>query len=78
MCHHFSQILQGALQSLEQGNWGNHQETLISSATRYILLHLVGTDAEAFLILITTRDADPVENLEVMANVEAAIATTLH
>jgi CheY-like chemotaxis protein/predicted regulator of Ras-like GTPase activity (Roadblock/LC7/MglB family) len=78
MCHHFSQILQGALQSLEQGNWGNHQETLISSATRYILLHLVGTNAEAFQVLITTRDTDPVENLEVMANVEAAIATALH
>ncbi len=78
VCHHFSQILQGALQSLKQGKWGNHQETLISSATHYILLRLIGTDVAAFQLLITTRDADPIESFEVMANVEAAITSALH
>ncbi len=77
VCHHFSQILQGALQSLKQGKWGNHQETLISSATHYILLRLIGTDVAAFQLLITTRDADPIEGFEVMANVEAAITSAL-
>ncbi len=78
VCHHFSQILQGALQSLKQGKWGNCQETLISSATHYILLRLIGTDVAAFQLLITTRDADPIESFEVMANVEAAITSALH
>jgi CheY-like chemotaxis protein len=78
VCHHFSQILQGALQSLKQGKWGNYQETLISSATHYILLRLIGTDVAAFQLLITTRDADPIESFEVMANVEAAITSALH
>ncbi len=77
VCHHFSQILQGALQSLKQGKWGNCQETLISSATHYILLRLIGTDVAAFQLLITTRDADPIEGFEVMANVEAAITSAL-
>src|SRR5438128_2097185 len=57
---------------------GNYQETLISSATHYILLRLIGTDVAAFQLLITTRDADPIESFEVMANVEAAITSALH
>ena len=77
MCRHFSQMLQAALQSLGQSNGGHYQETLITSATRYILLRLVGNDRESFQVLITTREADPVESREVMANVEAAIAAAL-
>jgi len=44
---------------------------------RRILLRLVGDDNEAFHILVTTHEADPVESLKLMANVAGAIAAAL-
>lgn len=77
MCGYFSNILQGALLSLERGGWGNYEDTVITSADRQVLLRFVGTEKRAFQVLVTTREADPVESLEVMANVEGAIAAAL-
>ena len=77
MCGYFSSILQGALLSLEGGNWGHHEDTIITSATQHILLRLVGSGRETFQVLITSRESDPKESLGVMANVEAAIISAL-
>ncbi len=74
---YFSTVLQGVLYSLERVNWGDYEDTVITSANRCILLRLVGNDSEAFHVLITTREADPLGSLEMMANVAGAIAAAL-
>ncbi len=77
MCLHFSRVLQGALLSLKDGNWGKYEDTVITGTDRHILLRIVGNDKEAFQVLITTRESDPAESLEIMANVEGAIGAAL-
>jgi len=75
MCGYFSTILQGVLLSLEHGKWGKYEDVVISSAERHILLRMIGEGA--FQVLITSRESDPGESLEVMANVEGAIGAAL-
>lgn len=77
MCKHFSVILKSVLESLDQKSWGSYEETVISSAERHILMRIVGNERNAFLVLITTRESDSLESLEVMANVEGAITAAL-
>ena len=77
LCKPFSIMLQGALQSLEQQHWGSYERMVITSADRHILLNIVGEAQDAFQVLITTREADPAESLEVMQNVEGAIGAAL-
>ena len=77
MCGYFSSVLQGALQSLEHGHWGDCEDIVITSTHRHILLRLVGSNKDAFQVLITRRESDPAESLEVMTNVEGAIAAAL-
>lgn len=77
ICPYFSTILQGVLQSLKEGSGGNYEDTIITSADRRILLRIVGSNKDAFHVLITTRESELLESLEVMANIEAAIAAAL-
>ncbi len=77
MCKNFSTILNSVLESLDQGMWGRYEDTVITSADRHILMRIVGTDRNTFQVLITTHESAPVECLEVMANVEGAIAAAL-
>ena len=77
MCSYFSTILLGVLQSLNEGNGGDYEDMVITSANRRILLRIVGSNKDAFHVLITTRESEPMESLEVMANVEAALAAAL-
>ncbi len=77
MCADFSVILKSALLVLEQGSWGQHEDTIITSATHHILLRVLDREREVFQVLITTRESDPVESLEVMATVESAIIAAL-
>jgi predicted regulator of Ras-like GTPase activity (Roadblock/LC7/MglB family) len=77
MCKNFSTILKGVLQSLDQGNWGEHEHIVITSADRHILMRVAGVERNAFQVLITTRETDPAESLEVMANIEGAISAAL-
>jgi DNA-binding response OmpR family regulator/predicted regulator of Ras-like GTPase activity (Roadblock/LC7/MglB family) len=77
MCGYFSSILRGTLLSLDQGAWGYYEHSLITSATHHVLLRLVGSNRDTFQVLIVSREADPVESLEAMANVEPAIASAL-
>ena len=77
MCSYFSTIVLGVLQSLNEGNGGDYEDMVITSANRRILLRIVGSNKDAFHVLITTRESEPLESLEVMANVEAALAAAL-
>ncbi|HJT58727.1 MAG TPA: DUF4388 domain-containing protein, partial [Ktedonobacteraceae bacterium] len=77
LCGYFSTVMQGALLSLNQGRWGNFEQTVITSATHHILLRIVGGEKEAFQVLITSHEMNPVESLSIMANVESAIASAL-
>jgi hypothetical protein len=75
---HFSVMMQSELLLLGQNKWGMHRETVISSANRYILMRLVGDERKVLQVLITAREVEPSESLEVMANVEGAISAALH
>ncbi|HLH60167.1 MAG TPA: response regulator [Ktedonobacteraceae bacterium] len=77
MCDSFSTIVRGALLSLDQGKWGQFEQTVVSSATYHVLLRIIGGEKEAFQVLITTHETNPAESLAIMANVEAAIASAL-
>jgi predicted regulator of Ras-like GTPase activity (Roadblock/LC7/MglB family) len=77
MCGHFTSILKGVLLSLDQGSWGSCEDTIITSHTHHILLRFLGSDREAFQVLITTHESDPMESLKIMTNVEAAIVSAL-
>ena len=77
VCKHFSTMLKGTLQSLDQGMWGDYKDTVITSSDRYILMRIIGNERSIFQVLITTREAKPGESLEVMTNVESAISTAL-
>lgn len=77
MCAGFASLLRGALQSLDKGTWGQHEDTIITSATHHILLRLPGGATDVFQVLVTTRESDPVESLDVLASVEGAIVSAL-
>ncbi len=77
ICKHFSTILKSTLQSLDQGMWGDYEDTVITSSDRYILMRVLGNERSTFQVLITTREAKPAESLEVMKNVESAIHAAL-
>jgi DNA-binding response OmpR family regulator/predicted regulator of Ras-like GTPase activity (Roadblock/LC7/MglB family) len=62
----------------DQGDWGLHEHTIITSTKRHLLMRMIGNDGRAFQMLITTRDADPIECMETMANVEDTISAALH
>jgi predicted regulator of Ras-like GTPase activity (Roadblock/LC7/MglB family) len=78
ICKHFSNVLKGTLQSLDQGMWGDYEDSVITSSDRYILMRIIGSERSMFQVLITTREVKPAESLEVMANVEGAISAALH
>jgi DNA-binding response OmpR family regulator/predicted regulator of Ras-like GTPase activity (Roadblock/LC7/MglB family) len=77
VCKHFSTILQSVLRSLDQGTWGNHEETIITGANYHILMRIVGDERNAFQVLITTRESSPIEGLAVMTSVRDAINAAL-
>ncbi len=77
MCRYFSAIQKSVLQTLGNAQEDEYEETIITSSTRHILMRMVDTEKKAFLVLMTTREAIPMESLEVMANVEGAISAAL-
>ncbi|MBO0778648.1 MAG: response regulator [Ktedonobacteraceae bacterium] len=77
VCRSASSVLQSAVQMLVQGEWGQFEEIVVNSADCRILMRLVGEGQWAFQVLITSREADLVESLNVMANVEGAISAAL-
>ncbi|HEX6110295.1 MAG TPA: roadblock/LC7 domain-containing protein, partial [Ktedonobacteraceae bacterium] len=77
LCEYFSNSMQSALRVLGEGAFGHYEDTIITSLTHFILFRLVGSSREKFQVLIVTRDTDPVECLEIMANIEPALEAAL-
>ncbi len=74
---YFSNSMQSALRALGEGAFGHYEDTIITSLTHFILFRLVGSSRDTFQVLIVTRDTDPVECLEIMANIEPALEAAL-
>ena len=77
ICEYFSSSMQGMLRALEAGAFGHYEDTIITSLTHFILFRLVGSSRDIFQVLIVTRDTDPVECLEIMANIEPVLEAAL-
>jgi predicted regulator of Ras-like GTPase activity (Roadblock/LC7/MglB family) len=77
ICKHFSTIQKSVSQAFEQEQWGEYEDTVITSTQRHLLMRVVGSERRAFQVLITTREANPQDSLEIMANVEGAINAAL-
>lgn len=77
-CHTLSAMQRSIFQAaFDQEGWGSHEHTIITSTERHLLMRMIGGDARAFQILITSRDADPVACMEMMTNVEDTIRGAL-
>ena len=77
VCEYLSKSMQGVLRALEVGAFGHYEDTIITSLTHMILFRLVGSSRDIFQVLIVTRDANPVECLELMANIDPVLEATL-
>jgi DNA-binding response OmpR family regulator len=77
ICEYFSSSMQGMLRVLEEGALGHYEDTIMTSLTHFILFRLVGSSRDIFQVLIVTRDTDPVECLEIMANIESVLEAAL-
>jgi len=77
MCKYFSTIQKGVLVALNQEEWGGYEDTVITSAGRYIIMRMIGLDKRTFIVLMTTRNADPAECLAVINDVEETINQAL-
>ena len=69
--------MQGMLRALEVGAFGHYEDTIMTSITHFILFRLVGSGKGIFQVLLVTRDTDPVECLEMMANIEPVLEAAL-
>jgi hypothetical protein len=65
------------LQAMEEGAFGHYEDTIVTSLTHFILFRLIGRSRDVFQVLIVSRDTDPVECLEVMANIEPVLEAAL-
>jgi len=77
ICQDFSNSMRGMLGALEAGAFGHYEDTIITSLTHFILFRLVGSSRDIFQVLVVTRDTDPVECLEIMANIEPVLEAAL-
>jgi hypothetical protein len=68
---------QSVLNALQSDEWGIYEETIVTSGSRHVLIHAIGSDKKAFLVLITRREANLTESREIMANLEGAITAAL-
>ncbi|GCE06261.1 response regulator [Dictyobacter aurantiacus] len=78
LCRHYSAIQRGVLQAVaEQDEGGTYEHTVVTSRGRQIFMHMVGTDQRIFQVLITTREAEPAQCIQLMTNVEETLSTAL-
>jgi DNA-binding response OmpR family regulator/predicted regulator of Ras-like GTPase activity (Roadblock/LC7/MglB family) len=77
LCKYFSAIQKSVLSALDQEEWGDYEDTIITSGGRYIMMRMIGNEKKSFLVLMTTRDADPVECLTIIGSVEETINSAL-
>ena len=72
-----SLVQRSVLDALQSEEWGVYEETVMTTVSRHVLMHAISGDKKAFLVLITTRETPFTVSLEIMANVEGAIASAL-
>ncbi len=77
ICKHFSVVMKSVFQALDLSVWGAYENVVITSADKYILLRAIGSERNAFHVLVTTRETNPTDSGVVMANVEDAIIAAL-
>lgn len=77
LCAQLGLIVQSASRMIEMNSEEEYEYAVITSRSQHVLLRLVGNTREVFQALITTRETEPAQSLDVMANVEAAIAAAL-
>ena len=77
ICDYFGSSMQSVLRALEVGAFGHYEDTIITSLTHFILFRLVGSSRDIFQVLIVTHDTNPVECLEIMANMEPVLEAAL-
>ncbi|HEY1350820.1 MAG TPA: response regulator [Ktedonobacteraceae bacterium] len=77
LCTHLGSVAREALQALASDDRDGYEHLTITTRTRHILLRLIGKQRHFLQVLVTTRESDPGQSLEVMANVEAAITAIL-
>ena len=77
ICRYFSTIQKNALQAIGNTEEDKCEDIVITSSMRCSLMRVVDPDTKAFLVLITTREANSTESLRVMTNVEGAISAAL-
>jgi predicted regulator of Ras-like GTPase activity (Roadblock/LC7/MglB family) len=72
-----SLVQRSVLNALQSDEWGKYEEMVMTTASRHVLMRVIGSDKKAFLVLITTRETNFTLSLEIMANVEGAITAAL-
>lgn len=72
-----SLVQRSVVNALQADIWGRYEETLVTTASRRVLIRAIGSDEKAFLVLITTRETNFTPNLEIITNVEGAITAAL-
>jgi DNA-binding response OmpR family regulator/predicted regulator of Ras-like GTPase activity (Roadblock/LC7/MglB family) len=72
-----SLVQRAALNALQSDEWGAYEETIMTTASRHVLMRTIGSDKKAFLALITTRETNFSLSLEIIADVEGAIVAAL-
>jgi DNA-binding response OmpR family regulator len=77
ICDYFGSSMQSVLRAMEVGAFGHYEDTIISSLTHFVLFRLVGSSRDIFQVLIVTHDTNPVECLEIMANMEPELEAAL-
>ncbi|GAC1497684.1 MAG: hypothetical protein NVS2B12_02500 [Ktedonobacteraceae bacterium] len=77
MCKYFSTIQKSVLLAFDQEGWGGYEDTVITSAGRYVIMRIVGVEKRAFLVLMTVREANPAESLTAINDIENTIDQAL-
>lgn len=77
LCAPLSAMMKSAQQGAELGGWGACEDVLLRNAERYIMARIVGNRRSAFLLVITTHEANPAESLSIVANIESAVNAAL-
>ncbi|GCE20279.1 response regulator [Dictyobacter kobayashii] len=78
VCRYFSAIQKSVLLASEVSELGGeHEHTVVTSAGRQIFMRMAGIEKKIFQVLITTREADPAQCVQLMTSVEETISTAL-
>jgi predicted regulator of Ras-like GTPase activity (Roadblock/LC7/MglB family) len=70
-------VQRSVLHALQADKWGIHKETILTTTSRHVLIRAIDDTQKAFLVLITTRETNFTDSLQVIGNVEGAIITAL-